>query len=108
MKRLLLGFVATTLFLATHGLAFLASVGSHHLGLNGWLTAAVYLLILAVAAALAIWTTEARRFIAWAEDEGLPLDSKVSESRQDVSQVPPRKEPLPLIDVTPVASGDSA
>lgn len=108
MKRLLLGFVATTLFLATHGLAFLASVGSHHLGLNGWLTAAVYLLILAVAAALAFWTTEARRFIAWAEDEAPPPESKVGESRQDVGQVPPNEEPLPLIDVTPVVSRDSA
>jgi hypothetical protein len=85
MKRLLLGFVATSYYLATLTLAFLAAVGSHHLGLNGWITTAIYLLILAIATALAIWTTEAQRFIAWAEDEPLPARNRRSGNARKLS-----------------------
>jgi hypothetical protein len=67
MKRLLLGLAALAAVLLTHCLAFLASVGAHHLGLGGWLTAAIYIGVIGLAWLLALGTTEAQRFIAWAE-----------------------------------------
>ena len=73
MKRLLLGTATVLAILLTHGTAFLASVGSHRLGWNGWITAAIYVAVIAVAWAAAVWSCDVRCFIAWAEDEPRPV-----------------------------------
>jgi hypothetical protein len=93
MKRLILAFTTIASIILTHGLAFLASVGSHSLGLNGWITATIYVAIIALASAFGLWSTEARCFIIWAESEPPKPDTTNPSTPEIPQELTPRDTP---------------